>query len=382
MTHLVDSPVLKRGGLNINDSPESVLITMPGLQGQGGVAGYYGAVLPHLTNSKMSIRMLEIGSQERKGNIFQPIQDQLSFWSNVQTRPNLVHINPSLEAKSFWRDGLFAWQAKRINSPLLVFFRGWNHEFSNRVERRYLSFFKRSFGRADCFIVLASEFKEKLRQWGVTVPIIVETTTVDERLLNHFDYKRKYELLLQEDRVRLLFLSRVEREKGVFETIDAVKKLIQKGLNIHLSIAGAGRAKKKAEMYVNRIGLEEYVSFLGYVRDTRKVATFCEHDIFCLPSYGEGLPNAVLEAMAFGLPVVATPVGGVKDVFQDRKMGLLTKLSPEDIAEKLETIIKQPVLARQISSFNYQYAREHFMAPKVAERLLRTYREVLESTCQ
>lgn len=362
--------------MNNNDK---ILITTPNLQGHGGVASYYGAVLPHLSNNDFSVVTLEVGSWGKERNLLQPLHDQLSFRHICQTIPRLVHINPSLGSKSFWRDGLFAWQAKRKGCPLLVFFHGWDQDFAHTVEKKYLPFFNKTFSKADCIIVLASEFKEKLRQWGVKCPIFVETTTVDEQLLESFDYKKKHASPLNKDKASILFLSRLEEEKGVFETIDAIKILVQNGLEVCLAIAGDGRSKNKAEEYVRQLDLVDHVSFLGYVRNNDKVEAYSNHDIYCFPTHhGEGLPISVLEAMAFGMPVVTTPAGGLRDMFQDPRMGLFTKPTPNDIADKLEKLITQPDLMRQISQFNHLFAQKNLMASKVAKRLTKTYKQIIE----
>ena len=118
-----------------------VLVTVPGLKDQGGVASYYNAILPHITSNK--IDFLEIGGSCNMGGFLHPIIDQFRFRRAVrQKKPTLVHVNPSLGFKSFIRDGLFIWQAKRSGYPCLVFWRGWNKSFESVVERKYSLFFK------------------------------------------------------------------------------------------------------------------------------------------------------------------------------------------------------------------------------------------------
>ena len=180
--------------------------------------------------------------------------------------------------------------------------------------------------------------------------------------------------------IRILFLSRLQKEKGVLETISALKILIDKGLKVKLTVAGDGSARGDAEKQVSKLGLNKnHVSFLGFVRAKDKIDTFSKHDIYCFPtSHGEGLPISVLEAMAFGMPVITTSAGGLKDVFQDGKMGFFTKsTTPEDIAEQLEKLILNPKLMQQIAEYNYRYAQEHFMSSKVASRITNIYKEII-----
>ncbi|MFT5726126.1 MAG: glycosyltransferase involved in cell wall biosynthesis [Desulforhopalus sp.] len=358
---------------------KKILLTVPNLQGQGGVASYYNSVIPYLGYAGFQIDLLEIGSWGRKKNIFKPLHDQMNFRNACNGDLNMVHINPSLGNKSFWRDGIFAFQAKKNKHPLLVFFHGWDHDFAQTIEKRYLRFFKNTYAKADGFIVLASEFKEKLRQWGVKAPIFVETTTVDEQLLQSFSLAKKHSELLSHVNINILFLSRLDKEKGILETINAIKILIDRDYKIKLTIAGDGIVRKEAEDLTTKLGLSDQVTFIGHVSGQNKIDTFRHNIIYCFPtSYGEGLPISVLEAMAFGMPVVTTTVGGLKDVFHDGKMGYFTEsIAPNHIAEQLEKLIMNSKLSKQISEYNYHYAQENFMASKVAARIADIYQHII-----
>lgn len=90
------------------------------------------------------------------------------------------------------------------------------------------------------------------------------------------------------------------------------------------------------------------------------------------------MPSSVLEAMAFGLPVITRPVGGLKDFFEDGKMGFITESkAPEAFADLMEKLITDCDDRKKIARYNQRYAREHFMASKVAKRIENIYREIL-----
>lgn len=357
-----------------------ILIAIPSLKGKGGVASYYNNIRFYLPEDYFEF--LQIGSVKQAGGIIYPLFDQIRFYKAIKkNKPELVHINPSLGPKSFIRDGFFALQAKRKGIPLLIFWRGWDKDFEKKVEMKYLGFFKSTFGRANGFIVLASEFEQKLRAWGVKAPIYRETTCVDDGLLNEFDVQHKWAKLGEGSNIKILFLARLERAKGIFETVQAFKLLYDKKLPVSLTIAGDGGARAELEKFVKSIGLEKLVNFTGYVRGVEKRRILADHHIYCFPTYhGEGLPNSVLEAMAFGMPVVTCPVAGLLDIFQDGITG--TFVAPGDykaIAEEIERFSANPKKIIHIGQYNFQYAKR-FMASNVAHRLVDIYKEILKET--
>ncbi len=356
----------------------SVLIVTPHLQGLGGVANYYKAILPYLKEGPFLINHLVVGTTKNKKKIIHRLTDQVNFHNKLPSGYELIHINPSLDPKSFIRDGLLLLQAEKKGIPVIVFFRGWDEKFAQLVDSNLLTLFRCVYGKADAFIVLASKFKNKLRSWGIKAPIYLQTTTVDHDLLDGFDIERKVQQLL-EKKIRILYLARLEREKGIFETIDAVRILRERQIHVDLSIAGDGTTRIEVENYVQGIEvLRGFVKFLGYVRKQSKSDAFANHDIYCFPSYfGEGMPNSVLEALAFGMPVITCSVGGLADIFHDGTMGAF--VPPQDpiaIADKIEKFILDREKMAATARYNFQYAKR-FLAPNVADNLLNIYNKTL-----
>jgi len=352
----------------------NILITLPDLRGKGGVSSFYKVVLPYLNNN-LNIIILEIGSVHSKEKFFYKINDQINFYKKlIYERPNLVLINPSFYFKSFIRDGIFTWQAKRKKVNVIVFFHGWNWKFVRKVSNFLVLkwFFKKTFAKADAFIVLASEFKKQLVRWQIKVPIYLLTTAVEDSLLEGFDIKQKIEFLRNDKLVKLLFLARIEKEKGIFETVEAFKILILKKLPVQLSIAGDGSVLNTIKQYVNSSHIKDKVNFLGYIKGKEKAKVFAEHDIYCFPTYGEGMPVSLLEAMAFGLPVVTRAVGGIKDFFQNEKMGFITdSKEPQVISSFIEELVHDRTKLIKICEYNYNYAKKNFLASIVAKKMIK-----------
>lgn len=358
-----------------------VLITGPLLDDPGGVANYYRFMLPALRDERQfDVDYLEIGSSRRSGGRLHPVADQLRIGRALANGGfDLVHVNPSLNPKSFLRDGLILRQARSQGIPVLVFFRGWDEASERRVDRHWQWLFRHLYGDATAFIVLASDVGQKLRQWGITAPIVQATTAVPPAVAALFSDAAKRSELLPADDIRILFLARIEAEKGIFETLAGVGQLIRKGCRVTLTVAGDGAAMPDVVSAINRDPeLKDRVVLAGYVRDAEKARLLASHHIYCLPCKGEGMPNSLLEAMASGMAVLTCGVGGIKDFFEDGAMGhLLARTSASEVAEKLQKLVNQPARILEMGSYNARYAREHFSLAKARKRLLSAYQVAL-----
>ncbi len=357
----------------------NVLITGPALRDPGGVSGYYNAVLPYLhRQGDFGIHYLEIGSTRGRAGLLNPIADQIRVREAIRkTRPGIFHCNPSLVPKSFFRDGAFIRYAVQRGCPVLVFFRGWDTKFESRAARSFGSFFRLTYGKADHFLVLASAFRDRLHTWGVTAPIEVTTTSVSAKLVENYDGLARFSS--NSGLTKILFLSRLERDKGLMETLSATATLCRQGKRVALTIAGAGAAERQVKsLLASQPQLANVVTLVGDVRGERKRALLADHHLFCFPSYyGEGMPNAVLESMALGMAVITTPVGGLADFFEDGKMGCLVQpRSAQSVVDAIGKLMDNPSAMRRMSEYNHAYAAQRFLAPVVAENLLGVYRHV------
>ncbi len=142
-----------------------------------------------------------------------------------------------------------------------------------------------------------------------------------------------------DDRVRILFVGRVNEYKGIDLLISATEEIVERGYrNIMVELIGGGspRLMRKFEGDVRRRNLEKYIYFSGIKHDVP--SRLRRADIFVLPSRLEGLPTTILEALVLGVPVVASNVGGIPDIIQNGKNGLL--VPPEDVKALSQAIMR------------------------------------------
>ena len=173
----------------------------------------------------------------------------------------------------------------------------------------------------------------------------------------------------------VLFLGDFSQRKGVRDLLAAAPAVLQRRPAAHFVIAGG---PPPADVAAQAGPLGNAVRFPGFVRGADKLRSLQEASLLALPSYAEGLPVAVLEAMAAGLPVVTTPVGGVPDFFRDGVNGLLTP--PGNVAAlavAINRLLDDPAAAQAMGQHNRQQALEQFAVPQYARRLLQVYYEVV-----
>jgi glycosyltransferase involved in cell wall biosynthesis len=333
--------------------------TMPPYQ-QGGVANFY-KVLRKYWNQEVIYNYVG-GRRGIPGSLI-IMYDVIKFIVRcLVINPDIVVLNPSLRKNALRREALFLQISKFLNKKTIVFFRGWGKDQEKIISQNPACFCK-TFNRADGFLVLASDFKKKLEEWSITKPIFLTVTKVDDELVENFRIDSK------QSNANILFLARVEEYKGIFVTLKAFEKIHRELPKATLTIAGEGSALDAAKAYVDNHNISN-VSFKGYITG-EAIAHALEHaNIYILPTHGEGMPSSVLEAMAFGVPVITRPVGGLKDFFEDEKMGyLIETLEADDFARCSLKLLQDSDGWERISNYNYEYAKQNFKASKVAIQL-------------
>jgi len=155
------------------------------------------------------------------------------------------------------------------------------------------------------------------------------------------------------NRCRLLFVGELIIEKGVFELIDALAILEKtSSVEVELSIVGLGTEWTRLHNYVNQCAMQDKVRFYGFIDDPEKLSEmYLTHDLFCLPTYSEGFPRVIYEAMLFSLPIITTRVGQIDTIIIDKVNGLFVKVrSAQDLAGKIMLLLEKAELRNQIGT--------------------------------
>ncbi len=169
---------------------------------------------------------------------------------------------------------------------------------------------------------------------------------------------------------------RLRREKGHEFLFQAVKDLWNEIPNLVLLVVGSGSLKDELHDYARQLGIESRVLFTGFRKDIPDILAAL--DVFALPSISEGLGTAVLEAAAAGVPIVASAVGGITDIIEDKKNGLLVPPGQAGaLAHAIFTLYKNRAKGQEYARLALQKVRAHFTEQMLVDRTEAFYKRML-----
>jgi len=228
--------------------------------------------------------------------------------------------------------------------------------------------------RGDCYVALNATIVDELRAAGVPAHKIVELPNGVET--EGLTVKTSYVL---HDPARILFVGRLHPQKGLDVLLHAVHLLLREYAMdpIRLQLVGDGPLRDELGQLASELGIAEQVEFWG------RTDTVLEHlpraDLFVLPSRAEGLSNALLEAMACGLPVVASRIPGNVDVVQHEQNGLLCPVDdPRALAHSIHTLLQQPALRAQLGRAARTTVENEFGLNHIANRYIGLYHSLVQ----
>ena len=176
----------------------------------------------------------------------------------------------------------------------------------------------------------------------------------------------------------VLFAGRLAAQKGVDDLLEALDLLQHVRPDLRTVIVGDGPLRARLEATARAFRLDAAVRFLGHRDDVPRLLAAA--DLLVLPSYYEGLPNVVLEAMRFRKPVVATAAPGTTEVVDDGRTGLLVPLrTPTALAEAIRTVVADPDLARRLGDAGRARVEAEFRAETMVARFAALYEELARS---
>ncbi|KKU80624.1 MAG: Glycosyl transferase, group 1 [Candidatus Peregrinibacteria bacterium GW2011_GWA2_47_7] len=176
----------------------------------------------------------------------------------------------------------------------------------------------------------------------------------------------------------IINVATLHERKGQMDLVDAFEIVYKKNSTIKLILVGEGEGREEIERHIAHKGLQKSVLLLGQRKDIPRLLSAA--DIFVLASRREAFGLVLLEAMSAGLPIIATRVGGIPEIIEDGKTGLLVEpRAPEDLAGKLELLLEDAHLAKSLAEQATATLEAHFSAETMARKTADFYKDILKT---
>ena len=272
-------------------------------------------------------------------------------------RPDIVHIHSSF-GPSFYRKMPFVYMASWAKIPIINHIHGADFaEFYVNASDNKKKKIRKIYSKCSVLIALSEEWKKNLSQ---IVP--------NEKIVIIENYSTLHEDALKQRLERpcnntVLFLGELGKRKGCYDipaVVQNVKKNVQ---NVKFVLAGAGtEADENAiKKLIAEKDVKENVVFPGWVRGEQKDKLLKEADVFFLPSYNEGMPMSVLDAMGYGLPIVSTNVGGIPKIVRNEENGYCCEAGNiEKMAESICIILKEKKIREKYANESSFIVRDQY----------------------
>jgi glycosyltransferase involved in cell wall biosynthesis len=180
--------------------------------------------------------------------------------------------------------------------------------------------------------------------------------------------------------LRVLVVARLAPVKGHAVLLEALARSAEAGADLRLDVVGDGPLRDELPRLAEQLGVADRVTWHGAVGQDEIAVHWARADVFCLPSFAEGLPVVVLEAMSAGLPVVATAVMGVPEAVRDEQEGLLVQPArPDLLAEALVRLARDPELRRRLGEAGRRRAAEDLSHERSVEAIRAALEEIVGS---
>ncbi len=338
-----------------------VVVFGPSTEALSGVSTHVRMLLGSDLAREFELLHFQVGSEGRTESaarrlarfVLSPLELALLL---ARSGAPLVHLNASLDPKGYWRDLVYSIVARLLVRRVLNQIHGGplpQQFFRARTLRWIL---RRFLVSSEVVTVLSSAELAAYRGFDPRIRVHHVPHAVDPCGLA--DQARAHGA---SGPLELAYVGRIVRAKGLFEAIEALAELLREGRRFRLRIAGDGPDRESLAAAVRAAGLEGRVRLVGSVFGARKHRLLLGSDVFVFPSYSEGLPYALLEAMAAGCVPVATPVGAIPDVMAEGVHGLF--VPPKDSA----------ALARALASLDDDRARLAHIGHAARRRILEHY---------
>ncbi len=346
-----------------------ICMVVPNPLVKGGIAsvvnGYRGSALEQ-KHQVYYVESYRNGSKWQK--LFKAVGSYFVFAGKLLVkRPDVVHIHSSFGA-SFYRKIPFIYLSRWAKIPIVNHIHGAEFDvFYTQASDKKKRLISKVYGKCNRLIVLSTEWKEIFSQ-------IIPQDRID--VVENYCIVPEEPYNIGRRKEQILFLGELGERKGCLDIPDILVRILQKCPQAQLVMAGDGQMERVKKAFAEKEILER-VTFPGWVRGETKQRLLQESAIFLFPTYHEGMPMAVLEAMSYGLGIVTTAVGGIPKLIRYKENGYLEK--PGDvskIAEDVICLLQEEATCRYLGQRARALVGQNYSLEAHLEKLEQTYNRV------
>lgn len=324
-----------------------VLMIGPNVEEKGGVSSVAKQILNFNMKEKISMQYIETYVEDRVSKQLKVYIISIFgiFKKLLRENIDIVHIHMSYKG-SFYRKSIIMNLCKLFKIKIIIHLHGSEFEkFYNESSWMVRKAVRFLFKRADCVLVLGEEWEKRI--------LLIEPSTKTIILKNSIKISEKNSNQ-EEEVIKFLFLGTLIKRKGLYDLIDAIKILkdnqILENYKVKFIIGGVGPEEESIKSLIKDSDLSRYIDMAGWVTGDKKEKLLETSQVFVLPSYNEGLPVAILEAMSYGLPIISTRVGSIEEAVKDNINGYIINAGDElELSIKLKNLIEDRELRKQFS---------------------------------
>ena len=294
------------------------------------------------------------------------------FFELVFFRPQIVHINSSF-GFSFYRKIYYIYLGKLFKAKIVNHIHGAEFDtfFINAPDKKK-RLIKKIYNKCDCVIALSDEWKGKLGRIVPTEKIkVVENYSIVHRETAKTDWNDN-----------ILFLGEVGKRKGCCDIPEVARLVRDKIPTCKFIITGNIIQNDYTDIQnqMSRYGLADCISFPGWVRGIEKEKLLSSADLFFLPSYNEGMPMSILDAMGYALPVVSTTVGGIPKIVKNQINGYTCKPgNVSEFASKIIEILQDKSKCQNYGNMSLKIIKESYSLEAHIRKIESIYNSLISS---
>lgn len=336
----------------------------PDIQGKGGVSSVVKGYLESGIMERFGIDYYQTHGRGTKRFKFFFFIKVLPGIIRKMSLYDVVHIHTA-SWWSFRRKLVIILIAKLLGKHAVIHLHGAKfEEYYHHAPSYEKAVIKYGYSRADKVVVLSNEWRRKISRFCDSEKIVVIPNCISLNVLPDHVITEK----IRPPKI-ILFMGELGQRKGVYDLLDALHRLDIKKGHVQVWLCGDGEmeiVRKK----ISELGLSHIAKAPGWISGQEKENLLHNAYLYVMPSYFEGLPVSILEALANATPVISTPVGGIPDAVHDGSNGFIVPTgAPEILAERIHELIADEVLWRSFSVNALDTVRQSFSMETLESRL-------------